>query len=138
MSRNFFLTRSIMVVVVVSASAASVTRADDSSLGRFSGDTNAYFDQYRPVVSNMPSFRQTHPNGLSDREYQGLSSPGPAWHTAPIIDRTPATFRQSHPNGLSEAEYQALSSNSSRWQLAPAPSAELTQSTNAVSKAVTR
>jgi len=37
-----------------------------------------------PVLTNVasdPTFKQTHPNGLTDRELQALSSEAPAWHT---------------------------------------------------------
>ena len=37
-----------------------------------------------PVLTNVPSdptFKQTHPNGLTERELQAISSEGPAWHT---------------------------------------------------------
>jgi len=37
-----------------------------------------------PVLTNVPSdptFKQTHPNGLTERELQAMSSEAPAWHT---------------------------------------------------------
>ena len=37
-----------------------------------------------PVLTNVPSdptFKQTHPNGLTERELQAISSEAPAWHT---------------------------------------------------------
>ena len=139
MSRNCFPTRSVMTLVVLFAGAVGIAHADDSSLGRFSDDIYSYFDQNRPFVSNPPStFRKTHPNGLSEREYQELSSEGSVWHPAAAADTTPSTFRQSHREGLSEREYQALSSNSSLWQLPSQPSLASAGSTKAGSKTVAR
>jgi len=37
-----------------------------------------------PVLTNVasdPTFKQTHPNGLTERESQAMSSEAPAWHT---------------------------------------------------------
>ena len=37
-----------------------------------------------PVLTNVasdPTFKQTHPNGLTERELQAMSSEAPAWHT---------------------------------------------------------
>jgi len=37
-----------------------------------------------PVLTNVasdPTFKQTHPSGLSQRELQAMSSEAPAWHT---------------------------------------------------------
>jgi hypothetical protein len=117
MSRKILSTRSMTALALVFAGAASVAHADDGSLGPLSDDIYAYLEPSRPVVSNPPpAFRKTHPSGLSEREYQELSSEGAVWHRAPVTDTTPSTFRQSHPNGLSDREYQALSSNSSMWQ----------------------
>jgi hypothetical protein len=139
MSHNFSPTMNIMTLVVLFAGAAGIAHADDSSLGRFSDDIDAYLQPHRPSVSNpAPAFRKTHPNGLSEREYQELSSEGAVWHRAPVSDTTPSTFRQSHPNGLFDREYQALSSNSSMWQSTSPPSAASARSTNTISKAVAR
>ena len=36
-----------------------------------------------PILTNVPSdptFTQTHPNGLTERELQAMSSESPAWH----------------------------------------------------------
>ena len=139
MNRNFSPTRTSMMLIVLFAGGAGIAHADDSSLGRFSDDDiYAYFEPSRPAVSNAPTFRKTHPNGLPEREYQELSSEGSVWHPAAVTDPTPSTFRQSHPGGLSERDYQALSSNSAAWQLTSPPSAAPTRSTNAASRTVAR
>jgi hypothetical protein len=123
-SRHFSSTRDIVTLVLVFAGAATgIAHADDSDLSRFSDDTYAYFDQNRPFANNAPStFRKMHPSGLSEREYQELSSEGPVWHRPAATDTTPSKFRESHPNGLSDREYQALSSNSFMWQSTNPPS----------------
>jgi hypothetical protein len=97
----------------------------------FTGDSYKYFNgglgQFnRPVVSNAPaapSWRQSHPNGLSDRELQALSSSGLAASAPefnpPMFASAPAdpSWRQSHPNGLTERELQGLSSSTlAVWQ----------------------
>jgi hypothetical protein len=117
MSHHLSSTCSIVALVLVFASAVGTAHADDSNLSRFSDDSYAYVDQNRPFASNAAStFRKAHPNGLSEREYQELSSEGPVWHRPAVTDTTASTFRESHPNGLSDREYQALSSNSFMWQ----------------------
>ena len=40
----------------------------------------------KPVYASAPTdptFKQTHPNGLTEREFQALSSEAPAWHSSP-------------------------------------------------------
>lgn len=139
MSRHFSSPSSIVALVFVFVGAVGIAHAEDSNLSRFSDDIYAYVDQNRPFTSNAPStFRKMHPNGLSEREYQELSSEGPVWHRAAVTDTTASTFRESHPNGLSDREYQALSSNSSMWQPPNPPSTASTRSTHAVSNAVAR
>jgi hypothetical protein len=103
----------------------------------FTGDSYKYFNGgqnlgnpgqvNRPAFSNAPaapSWRQSHPNGLSDRELQALSSSGLAASAPefnpPMFASAPAdpSWRQSHPNGLTERELQALSSsNLASWQI---------------------
>jgi len=127
MSRHFSSTSSIVTLVIVFAGVAGIAHADDSDLSRFSDDSYAYVDQNRPFANNAPStFRKTHPGGLSEREYQELSSEGAVWHRAAVTDTAPSTFRESHPHGLSDREYQALSSNSFMWQQSNPPRAALT------------
>jgi hypothetical protein len=134
MNLNYSLTRSIMMIVLF-AGGTGIALADDSSIGRFSDDIYAYFDENKPVVINPPpAFRKTHPNGLSEREYQELSSEGAVWHPGAVTDKTPSTFRQTNPNGLSERDYQALSSNSSLWQAPGSPNLASAGSPHAVSK----
>ena len=126
MSRKpYSLNKQLVLATALALGASGVALADDSSMNRFGGESYAYFD--RPVVGNAaasPGWRQSHPNGLTERELQALSSSDLS-SFAPQPDPTvfasaPAdpTWRQSHPNGLTERELQALSSSSlASWQI---------------------
>jgi len=104
---------------------SGVALADDSSMSRFGGDSYVYFNQ--PVLRNAaanPTWRQSHPNGLTERELQALSSSdlsASAQQLNPqVFASAPAdpTWRQSHPNGPTERELQALSSSTlAAWQM---------------------
>jgi hypothetical protein len=110
--------KSIVGTAALVAGVSGMARADDSSMNPFTGDSYAYFDGGhdlpqigKPVFDTAPSsWRQTHPNGLSERRLEALSSEAPEWQPAPVIDTAPSSWRQTHPNGLTERELQALSS----------------------------
>jgi hypothetical protein len=117
MKSKWSVMKSVVVAVALVAGVAGVARADDSSMSRFGGDGYAYFHEDKPVVSRAPSgFRREDPHGLTESQYQTLSSEGPEWQPRASIDRTLPTFRKTDPHGLSISEYQALSSNDSMWQ----------------------
>jgi hypothetical protein len=71
-----------------------------------------------------PSSRQSHPNGLTERELKALSSSD---LSASVQQLNPQVFasaaadpawRQSHPNGLTECELEAVSSSTlASWQV---------------------
>jgi hypothetical protein len=113
--------------------ASGIALADDSSMSRFGGESYAYFN--RPALGNVPAtagWRQSHPNGLTERELQAYSSSDLSVFAAqlnpPLLASAPAdpSWRQSHPKGLTERELQALSASSvSAWQ-APDQSAATT------------
>jgi len=118
------LSKQVVLATALALGASSVALADDSSMSRFGGDSYNYFNQ--PVVRNAaagPTWRQSHPNGLTEAELQVLSSSSLAASAFqvehPFVASAPAdpTWRQSHPNGLTERELQALSSSSlAIWQ----------------------
>ena len=112
---------SIVLATALVAGISSFARADDNSLNRFGGDGYAYFHQDKPIVNNARSpFRESYPQGLSQAQYQTLSSEGPAWQPASApIDKSPSTFRQAYPQGVSERELQALSSEGAAWHSSP-------------------
>jgi hypothetical protein len=125
MSRKpYSLSKHVVVAAALALGASSVALADDSSMSRFGGDSYAYFNQ--PMLRNAaasPTWRQSHPNGLTEAELQALSSSSLAASAFqvehPVIASAPADplWRQSHPNGLTEQELQALSSSSlAMWQ----------------------
>jgi hypothetical protein len=122
--KSYALSKQVVMAAALALGASSVALADDSSMSRFGGDSYAYFNQ--PVLRNAaagPTWRQSHPNGLTELELQALSSSSLAASAFqaehPIVASAPAdpSWRQSHPNGLTERELQALSSSSlGMWQ----------------------
>jgi hypothetical protein len=122
--KHYSLSKQVAVATAFAFGASGIALADDSSMSRFGGDSYAYFNQPLPAkAAASPAWRQSHPNGLTERELQALSSSELSVAVAqvdpPIIARTPAdpAWRQSHPSGLSEQELQALSSSSlAMWQ----------------------
>jgi len=122
--KSYSLSKQVVIATALALGASSVALADDSSMSRFGGDSYNYFNQ--PVVRNAavgPTWRQSHPNGLTEAELQVLSSSSLAASAFqvehPFVASAPAdpTWRQSHPNGLTERELQALSSSSlAIWQ----------------------
>jgi hypothetical protein len=138
MSRKpYSLSKQWVVATALALGTSGVALADDSSMSPFTGDSYKYFNGgqnlggpapfNRPVFSNAPaapSWRQSHPNGLTERELQALGSSGVSVFgselNAPVLASAAAdpSWRQSHPNGLTEPELQALSSSTlARWQL---------------------
>jgi hypothetical protein len=125
MSRKpYSMNKQLVVVTALALGASSVALADDSSMSRFGGDSYVYFNQ--PVLRTTvagPTWRQSHPNGLTEVELQALSSSSLAAASQvdhPFVASAPVdtSWRQSHPNGLSERELQALSSSTlASWQL---------------------
>jgi len=87
MSRKpYSLSKQLVVATAIALGASGAALADDSSMDPFSGDSYKYFNGYnlrepgqfkRPVFSNAPAdptWRQSHPNGLTDRELAALGS----------------------------------------------------------------
>jgi hypothetical protein len=144
MSRKpYSLSKQLVVATALALGASGAALADDNSMNPFSGESYKYFNGYnlgepgqfkRPVFSNAPadpSWRQSHPNGLTDRELAALGSSGLSASASqlnpPVFARAPAdpSWRQSHPNGHTDLELAALGSSAlSRWQ-APNGSANM-------------
>jgi hypothetical protein len=137
MSRKpYSLSKQLVVATAFAIGASGVALADDNSMNPFAGDSYKYFNgghnfgdpgQFnRPVFSSAPaapSWRQSHPNGLTENELQALSASGLAASAAqlspPVLASATAdpSWRRSHPNGLTERELQALSSSTlAVWQ----------------------
>jgi hypothetical protein len=123
--KQYSLSKQLAVAAALALGASGVALADDNSMSRFGGDSYAYFNQ--PMLRSTaatPTWRQSHPNGLTERELQALSSSdlsASAWQlNPPVFASAPAdsSWRQSHPNGLTERDLQALSASSlAIWQI---------------------
>ncbi len=88
MSRKpYSLSKQLLVATALALGASSVALADDNSMNPFTGDSYKYFNgghtlgestrfnrQVFSAVPADPSWRQSHPNGLIERELQALSS----------------------------------------------------------------
>jgi hypothetical protein len=125
MSRKpYSMSKQLVVATALALGASGVALADDSSMSRFGGDSYGYFNQPAPRNTTAgPTWRQSHPNGLSERELQALSASDLSAEVAqvnpPVFAKAAADplWRQSHPNGLTERELQALSASSlAMWQ----------------------
>ena len=119
-SNRYSSTTKLIVAALLAAGLTGIASADDSSIGRFGGDSSAYFDT--ETNDKSPSaWRQSNPNGQPLSWYQSNSALGMAWKPAPVLAKAPSdpTFKQTHPNGLTESELQALSSEGSAWHSAP-------------------
>jgi hypothetical protein len=131
--------KTIAVIIALVAGVSGAARADDSSMSIWPGDSYAAFNggkdfpYGKPAFDTAPSaFRQTNPNGLSERQYQALSNEDPVWQipdpeaaSALAATDTATSWRQSHPHGLSDREYQALSNEDPVWQLTPADTSRI-------------
>ena len=84
--KPYSLSKQVVIATALALGASGAALADDNSMNPFSGDSYKYFNGYnlgepgpfkRPVFSNTPadpSWRQSHPNGLTDRELAALGS----------------------------------------------------------------
>lgn len=127
-SKLHSLSKQLVIATALVLGASGAALADDSSMSRFNGDSYQYFNgQFnRPApgsASAAASWRQSHPNGLSEAELQAASASGLSTFSAQldpqVFARAPAdpSWRQTHPNGLTEHELQALSSSElAVWQ----------------------
>ncbi len=122
--KQYSQSKQLVVAVAFALGASGVASADDNSMSRFGGDSYTYFNQAvsRNAVTG-PTWRQSHPNGLTELELQALSASSLVTSAfqvdPPVFASAPADplWRQSHPNGLTEPELQALSSSSlAMWQ----------------------
>jgi hypothetical protein len=126
MSRKqyYSLGQQFVVATALALGASGVALADGSSMSRFGGDSYAYFNQPAGNVAAVAGWRQSHPNGLTERELQAVSasdlSASVARFNAPVFASAPAdpSWRQAHPNGLTDRELEARSASSlAVWQV---------------------
>jgi hypothetical protein len=107
------------VAALLATGLTGVASADDGSMGRFGGDSYAYFDT-QTIDKSASAWRQSNPNGQPEFWYQTNSAWGVAWKPTPVFAKTPSdrAFKQTHPNGFTESELQALSSEGHAWHSA--------------------
>ena len=125
--KHYSSSRKLVLAAALALTASGLAIADDTSTNRFGGDGYTYFSQ--PVRGNMAvvaAWRQSHPNGPSERDLQAASSSSLAAFASQLDNPSsiPASapadlsWRQSHPNGLTDRELQAASASSlATWQL---------------------
>ena len=140
MSSRISMIKSIVLAAALAAGVSGMARADDSSMNPFTGDSYSYFNggdlpqRGQPTFDKAPSaWRQSNPNGVSERVLQSESGVGEAWHlNKPVYASAPTdpTFKQTHPNGLTEREFQALSSEAPAWHEANRSAGTALASTN--------
>jgi len=114
---KYAVTKSVVLAATLVAGMSGVTRADDSSMSRFGGESYAYFNQPTGNALADSAWRQSHPNGHTQLELERLTSRSMSFQPAPVLSNVASdpTWRESHPNGLSERELQALSSGAPTW-----------------------
>jgi|SRR6266581_1215081 len=125
--KRFSTSGKLVLATALALSASGVAIADDTSTSRFGGDGYAYFSQPARVNTAVnANWRQSHPNGLSERDLQAASSSSLAASASrpdnpnSVLAGASAnpSWRQSHPNGLTERELQAAAASSmAMWQL---------------------
>jgi hypothetical protein len=142
MKGKFSMMKSIVVAVALAAGMSGIARADDSSMSPFTGDSYAYFNGGNlGHITNPPAFargpsawRQSNPNGLTNRDFAALGSEETAARfNPPVLASAPAdpTWRATHPNGLTNAEFAALGSEEIAARQAPHQATTALASTNA-------
>src|SRR5438132_13696214 len=90
--------KSMVVAGALAAGVSGIARADDSSMNPFTGDSYAYFNNGdlprgdKPVFDKSAStWRQTNPNGVSERQLEPLSSKALTNDLPrPTVDNAPA------------------------------------------------
>src|SRR6266550_383905 len=117
MSRKpYSLSKQLVVATALALGTSGVALADDSSMSRFGGDSYAYFNQ--PVPRNAvasPTWRQSHPNGLTERELQGLSSSTLAVWQAPNGSANTATASTSEATVAQNPSKETFSARLARF-----------------------
>ena len=97
-SREYSVGKHLVVAAALVLGASGTALADDSSMSRFGGESYAYFNN-QPVVhgntATVTAWRQRHPNGLTERELQALSSSSLASWQAPDRSRAMANVAES-------------------------------------------
>jgi hypothetical protein len=123
----------IGLAAALAAALTGIASADDSSIGRFGGDSSAYFNS-QPVQRGPSQWRADNPQGISERQLQGYSGVSEPWHISkPAFTNVASdlSFKETHPTGLTVAELQMLSSEASAWHSTPVKSTATASTENA-------
>jgi hypothetical protein len=147
MKSKLSMMKSIVVAVALAAGMSGIARADDSSMNPFTGDSYAYFNGGNlghvtnpPVFARGPSaWRQSNPNGLTNRDLAALGSEETANRfNPPVLANAPVdpTWRATHPNGSTISELAALGSEEIAARPLPKQSQTALASTNAPAYAI--
>jgi hypothetical protein len=105
MNSKFSLVKSIALTAAIVAGVSGLARAEDDT-ARIGGDAYAYFNN-APIDKAPSAWRQANPNGLSNRQYEMLSSESLAYDFQPhSFDRAPSTWRRRRPHGTSRINRQ--------------------------------
>ena len=143
MNSKLSMMKSIVVAAALAAGVSGLARADDSSMNPFTGDSYAYFNGGNlghitnpPAFARAPSaWRQSNPNGLTNRDLAALGSEETANRFNPPVVTTAvadASWRLSHPHGMTNAEFAALGSEEIAARQSPnRPATSALASTNA-------
>jgi hypothetical protein len=143
MNSKLSMMKSIVVAAALAAGVSGLARADDSSMNPFTGDSYAYFNGGNlghitnpSVFAKGPSpWRQSNPNGLTNRDLAALGSEETANRFNPPVVSTAvadASWRLSHPHGMTNAEFAALGSEEIAARQSPnRPAPSALASTNA-------
>ena len=106
MNSNFSTLKSVVIIAALVTGVSGMARADERSS----------FHEDRPIVDNAASaWRQSHPHGLTESEFQSLSSESPEYNGGVVAGQALASTnapssRLSQP--LSESQMQGLASES--------------------------
>ena len=139
--KRYSVTKQLAVAVAAALAfgASGIAAADDSSIGRFGGDSYGYFND-QPIDKSPSVWRQANPQGVALRvlQFYSRNSAGSAWLLEKPVFTSVASdpaFKQTHPNGLTEREFEAASSSSlAVWQLPNRSRAAAAQSNVAQSR----
>ena len=115
MNSKFSIVKSIAMTAALVAGVSGMARADDNDMTRLGGDGYAYFNS-TPIDKTPSAWRQTNPNGVSERQLQAESSEGLGYDFQRFaFDKAPSAWRQANPNGVSEHDLEALTSEGYAW-----------------------
>jgi hypothetical protein len=119
MPRNKYLVMMRAILpAAISGGMSGVAGAQENSVSRFSGESSVYFNQPTSKAPADPAWRFSHPNGLTQSEFQarvdGVFAQRAHEPDFSKIADDPA-WRPSHRDGLSDPELQALSSEAPAW-----------------------